>query len=85
AEPVAQAVKTGRVWFARGAQLRQLGAEFTMWEPGSTWSPGALDAGVHAVTELLPAVPRGGEIHNPAGRRRDQGGPRGGLAGRRRD
>lgn len=85
AEPVAQAIKTGRVWFARGVNFRQLSTEFQMWEPGSTWSPGALDAGVHAVTDLLPAVPGGGEIHNPADRRRDGAGPvRGGLASRRR-
>lgn len=85
AEPVAQAVKTGRVRFARGADLKQLSTEFQMWEPGSTWSPGALDAGVHAVTDLLPAVPQGGEITNPAGQRREAGSPRGGLAARRRN
>lgn len=84
AEPVAQAVKTGRVFFDAGADLKQLGAELTMWEPGSTWSPGALDAGVHAVTELLPVSPRGGEVASPVGRRRDDLGRGGGLAGRRR-
>lgn len=84
AEPIAQAVKTGRVLFARGAGLRQLSTEFTMWEPGSTWSPGALDAGVHAVTEILPASPRGSEVSNPVRRRRGEGGSGRGLAGRRR-
>ena len=84
AEPVAQAIKTGRVWFARGAQLRQVSTEFQMWEPGSTWSPGALDAAVHAVTDLLPASPRGGEVASPVGRRRDDVGRGRGLAGRRR-
>ncbi|QRY62737.1 terminase family protein [Gordonia sp. PDNC005] len=84
AEPIAQAVKTGRVMFARGAKLRQLGTEFTMWEPGSTWSPGALDAGVHAVTEVLPASPRGSEISNPARTSRSQTGAGRGIAARRR-
>ncbi|MFT4295747.1 MAG: terminase family protein [Micropruina sp.] len=83
AEPVAQAIITGRVKFAAGADLKQLKTEFTMWEPGSTWSPGALDAGVHAVTDLLPASPRGGEFVNPARRRRGESAS-GGLAGRRR-
>ncbi|MFZ2488668.1 MAG: hypothetical protein WAZ19_11145 [Anaerolineae bacterium] len=84
AEPVAQAIKTGRCFFARGGSLKQVATEFQMWEPGSTWSPGALDAGVHAVTDLMPAVPRGGEIANPASRRRDGATPRGGLASKRR-
>ena len=85
AEPVAQAVKTGRVWFDRDADLRQLAVEFTMWEPGSKWSPGALDAAVHAVTDLLPTSPRGSEVHNPARRPRSIAGEgRSGLAGRRR-
>lgn len=86
AEPIAQAIKTGRCWFARGTDLRQVATEFEMWEPGSTWSPGALDAGVHAVTDLLPAVPQGGDIANPVARRREGSGqPRGGLASLRRN
>lgn len=85
AEPVAQAILTGRVKFVAGASLKQLSTEFTMWEPGSTWSPGALDAGVHAVTEVLPASPRGSEIANPVRRRRGESGGGGrGLSGRRR-
>ncbi|WP_412475390.1 terminase large subunit domain-containing protein [Gordonia sp. LUNF6] len=84
AEPIAQAILTGRVFFARGVDLKQLATEWTMWEPGSTWSPGALDAGVHAVTEVLPASPRGSEVSNPVRRRRGEGGSGRGLAGRRR-
>ncbi len=72
AEPIAQAVKTGRAWFARGADLKQLTTEWQMWEPGSSWSPGALDAGVHVATHLLPALPRGATVSNPVGRRRDE-------------
>lgn len=83
AEPVAQAVRTDRVRFARGANLAQLCTEWTMWEPGSTWSPGALDAGVHVVTDLLPDVPRGSVVSNPVKAHRGDA-PRGGLAARRR-
>ncbi|WP_353107811.1 LAGLIDADG family homing endonuclease [Gordonia sp. (in: high G+C Gram-positive bacteria)] len=74
AEPIAQAIRTERVWFARGADLSQLTTEWTMWEPGSTWSPGALDAGVHAVTKVLPRVPGGSTVSNPSGRSRQTGG-----------
>lgn len=83
AEPVAQAVLTGRVRFAAGVDLKQLVTEWQMWEPGSTWSPGALDASVYAAMELLPAIPRGGRGHNPARTRRQTSGARGGPAGRR--
>ena len=83
AEPIAQAILTGRVWFAKGADLKQLGTEWTMWEPGSTWSPGALDAGVHVVTELLPASPRGSSVASPVGKSVSSGRPRG-LAAKRR-
>ncbi len=86
AEPIAQAIKGrdgsdegGRVRFGDAHELKQLKAEFTMWEPGSTWSPGALDASVHLVTELLPSLPGGARIASPTGIRRGQsraGGPR---------
>lgn len=71
AEPIAQAVKTERAFFARGAGLKQLADEWQMWEPGSSWSPGALDAGVHVATHLLPDLPRGASTSNPSKRRRD--------------
>ena len=72
AEPIAQATRTGRVWFARGADLKQLATEWQMWEPGSSWSPGALDAGVHVATHLLPELSRGATVSNPSGRRREE-------------
>lgn len=68
AEPVAQAIKTGRVKFLRGTQsesgdrhLRLLRTQWTMWTPGSTYSPGALDACVHLARFLLPPVAQGAE------------------------
>lgn len=86
AEPIAQAIKgrpdaeePGRVRFADVHELKGLKAEWTMWTPGSTWSPGALDASVHLVTELLPSLPGGARIESPTGIRRGQargGGPR---------
>lgn len=69
AEPIAQAVITGRAKFVRGADLSTLQNEFTLWQPGSTWSPGALDAGVYGATEVLPEVPTGGQLSRPSGRR----------------
>lgn len=72
AEPIAQAISTGRVWFARGGDLKQLGTEWTMWEPGSSFSPGALDASVHLATHLLPEIPRGASLESPKGRRRGE-------------
>lgn len=69
AEPIAQAVKTSRAFFTKGADLKQLTDEWQMWEPGSSWSPGALDAGVHVATHLLPDLPRGAQRSNPSERR----------------
>ncbi|MCF8610040.1 terminase family protein [Gordonia sp. HY285] len=82
AEPIAQAIKTGRVKFVQGASLKQLTTEWQMWEPGSTWSPGALDAGVHVAMALLPQV-RSGTMANPARKSRDGMPRRSGLAARR--
>ena len=84
AEPIAQAVITGRAKFVRGADLSTLQNEFTLWQPGSTWSPGALDAGVYGATEVLPEVPGGGTLARPTGTR--SAGPRGAsqMSGRRR-
>lgn len=66
AEPVAAAIKSGRVKLVRDG-LEKVRIEFTQWEPGSTWSPGALDAAVHLVTKLAPTPPRA------AGRGRGEG------------
>ncbi|ANA85311.1 terminase [Gordonia phage Phlop] len=82
AEPIAQAIKTNRLWFAAGADLKQLSDEWLLWEPGTTWSPGALDAGVYGSTEVLPALPRGAGVANPAARSRGDA-PRTGVAARR--
>ncbi|MFT4086147.1 MAG: terminase family protein [Gordonia sp. (in: high G+C Gram-positive bacteria)] len=79
AEPIAQAVKTGRVWFVPG--LPTLVNEFQMWTPGSTWSPGALDAAVHGATHLLPTLPRGARLTDAAGLSRAEVAAQG-LAGR---
>ncbi|MFE2995023.1 terminase large subunit domain-containing protein [Nocardia sp. NPDC059246] len=84
AEPVAQAVITGRIGFGTHPSLQGLISEWVDWEPGSTWSPGALDAAVHLASDLLPDVAAGAKTHSVAGRRRDGVNPRGGVAGRRR-
>ena len=55
AEPIGQAVKMGRTGFVRDG-LEKLRTEWTVWEPGSTWSPGALDAAVHLATHMLPPI-----------------------------
>jgi hypothetical protein len=81
AEPIAQAVLTGRQWFAPG--LTTLETEWQQWEPGSEWSPGALDAGVHLATELLPTIPRGARTTNPAKKRKSEARATG-IAARRR-
>lgn len=83
AEPVAQAVLTGRARFVRGADLGTLQNEFTLWQPGSTWSPGALDAGVYAATEVLPEAPTGASVMRPKVRRGESRGSSQ-LGGRKR-
>lgn len=82
AEPIAQAVITDRAGFSSEQPLRTLKGEWQMWETGSTWSPGALDAGVHLAYELLPAIGAGATVHSVAGRRRDSAQPSG-VAARR--
>ena len=83
AEPIAQAIKTDRAWFAQGTDLKQLTSEWEMWTPGSKWSPGALDAAVHLATELLPTIPRGARTTNPAKKRKSDARATG-IAARRR-
>ena len=80
AEPIGQAVELDRINFAPG--LGQLSTEWTLWEPGSTWSPGALDAAVHLATELLPPVAQGVKVVSVAGRSR-QAAPASGMAAAR--
>ncbi|MGV9742845.1 terminase large subunit domain-containing protein [Nocardia farcinica] len=84
AEPIAQAVTTGRAWFGPDPSLRDLRTEWTMWEPGSTWSPGALDAAVHLAWELIPPVAAAVKSTSVAKRRRDQTSAVGAVARRRR-
>lgn len=67
AEPIGQAVKLGAAWFARGDGLQGLKSEWTLWEPDSTWSPGALDAAVHLAYELLPPPGSAAAVHSVAG------------------
>lgn len=80
AEPIAQAIRMNRVWLAPG--LKQLTTEWTLWEPGSTWSPGALDAAVHLATKMLPAINSGAVVQSVASRSRGESRGRSGLAGR---
>ena len=72
AEPIAQAVKLGAIWFARGDHLHQLRTEWTLWEPNSTWSPGALDAAVHMAYEMLPPPNHAASVVSVANRNRSQ-------------
>lgn len=69
AEPIAQAVLTQRVSFAALVDLTNLTNEWRLWQPGSTWSPGALDADVYALTEVLPPVQSQTEVSRPSGGR----------------
>ncbi|SLH62648.1 Uncharacterised protein [Mycobacteroides abscessus subsp. abscessus] len=55
-----------------------------MWEPGSTWSPGALDAAVHLAWELILPVAAAVKTTWVAKRRRDQTSAVGAVARRRR-
>lgn len=52
AEPIAQQIVIGNVWFA--APLPELSEEWATWQPTSTTSPGRIDASVHLVVGLLP-------------------------------
>lgn len=71
AEPIAQAVKTGRAKFGPALELKNVKSEWTRWEPGSTWSPGALDAAVHLAKDLLPPMAAGASVRSVASRTRD--------------
>lgn len=51
AEPIAVLTRRGRVKFV--GRWSDLEDELTQWTPGSTWSPGGLDALVWAVTQLM--------------------------------
>lgn len=82
AEPIAQAVKLGAAKFAREGALANFCSEWTLWEPDSTWSPGALDAGVHLAYELLPPPGSSAAVHSVAKRSRGQA-KEGGVAARR--
>ncbi|MGW6376263.1 terminase large subunit domain-containing protein [Rhodococcus sp. NPDC055112] len=77
AEPIAQAVLTGRAFFDVDPSLANLKTEWQMWEPGSTWSPGALDAAVHLATDLLPPIQAGASVTSVAKRKRDSATARG--------
>lgn len=84
AEPIAQAVLTDRVYFAQLADLTTLTNEWRLWQPGSTWSPGALDANVYALTEVLPPVNAQTEVSRPTGGRQQGARGSGQFAGVRR-
>lgn len=70
AEPIAQAVLTQRAWFSADHSLAGLKSEWELWEPDSTWSPGALDAAVYCAYELLPAINSGSSVSSAAKRSR---------------
>lgn len=84
AEPIAQAVLTHRVYFAQLADLTTLTNEWRLWQPGSTWSPGALDANVYALTEVLPPVNSQTTIARPSGGRQQGARGSGQFSGVRR-
>ena len=72
AEPIAAAVNAGRAWFTTEPSLGELKREWQLWEVGSTWSPGALDAAVHLAYELLPAIGSGAQTHSVASRKKGE-------------
>ncbi|MGY4103438.1 terminase large subunit domain-containing protein [Nocardia sp. R16R-3T] len=84
AEPIAQAVKIDRCGFGQDASLLNFKSEWTQWEPGSAWSPGDLDAGVHLAAALLPKIGAAAQTQSVAKLRRDQVSATGGVAGHRR-
>ncbi|MRH86019.1 hypothetical protein GFY24_00815 [Nocardia sp. SYP-A9097] len=85
AEPIAQAVTTDRAWFGPDPSLRKdFRKEWTQWEPGSKWSPGALDAGVHLAWDMIPAIGAGATTHSVAAKRRDGAAGQSAVAARRR-
>lgn len=81
AEPVAQAVTTNRVGFLPG--LKKLKTEWTLWQPGSKWSPGALDASVHLAVGLLPPLPMGSAVESAVAKRHAVSATPGTIAARR--
>lgn len=83
AEPIAQAVLVGRAMFGPDRTLANLKTEWSLWEPDSTWSPGALDAAVHLATDMLPPIASGAMVQSVAKRRRDQAATGRGVAARR--
>lgn len=83
AEPIAQAILTQRAWFGRDPGLSDFKSEWQLWEPGSTWSPGALDAGVHLATDMLPPINSGSSVSSAAKRSRSSVTGTSSLAARR--
>ena len=51
AEPVSALYEKGRVIHA--GEFAELEDELLTWDPGSSWSPGRLDAVVWALTDLM--------------------------------
>lgn len=83
AEPIAQAVLTQRAWFSADHSLAGLKSEWELWEPDSTWSPGALDAAVYCAYELLPPINGGSSVSSAAKRSRSSVTGTSSLAARR--
>ncbi|MFC4374545.1 hypothetical protein ACFO5K_10570 [Nocardia halotolerans] len=54
-----------------------------MWEPGSTWSPGTLDAGVHLATNPLPPIGQAAKTSSIAKHRCATAGGGGAVTSRR--